>query len=111
MIPSPWLMALSVYLLVAVPITFASALLACGATFSAAARSRCSVRGLGALALCASIINGACAGYLHAIDQKPPPLNATDGFWVVVMIASLVLAAFGLWRVSVSSVHGGPPSR
>ncbi len=90
-------MALSVYLLVAVPATFASSLLSFGSTFSAA-RSRRSVRFICALSLFASIINGVFVGYVHSIDQQPPPPNATDRFWAIIMIVTFALSALGLWR-------------
>ena len=109
-LPPLGLMALSGYIIVGVPATFAAALLAFGYSFSAA-RSRRSVRFFFALTLLASIVNGVFGIYLFSIDRNPVPSNPTDRFWAVIMIATFALSAFAWWRASRFSTHVRAASR
>jgi hypothetical protein len=98
-IPPLSILVLVVYLFSAVPVTFASALLSFGFTFSAA-RYRRSVRRVCSFSLVASILNGVFVVYFIATDRQPPSVDAADAFWAFVMIATFILSVLGLWRSS-----------
>lgn len=98
-LPPLWLMALSAYLLVSVPLAFSAALMVLAATFSSM-RSRPLTRWAGALTLLVSVGNGIAVAYLRSIDQKPVPPNAEDRMWAAMMMVTIVLSALAWWRAA-----------
>lgn len=103
-LPSAWLIALSAYLIVAVPATFVAALLAFGSTLSVA-RNRRSVRRACGLTLFVSALNIGFVIYLLSVDQQPSQPNATDRFWAAIMVAAFIISALAFWLARLSSTH------